>query len=182
MARKTPSVRLAVRNESRFQRLYRTDALQRLAQRICLGEKRHGNTPVILDSKAVELSLLFCEDAAIQALNRRYRHKNQPTDVLAFAQTHAGPPGRRRVGEANAKPTPTPGHPVLLGDLVISLETVAGRCGGDRAAMRREIRLLFCHGLLHLLGIHHDTAAKRRAMEAKQSKYLGEEGGRISVK
>ena len=151
---KVHTVHLAIRNTSRHKRLYRTDALKRLAERICAEEGF---------KREAELSVLFCDDALMADLNRRYRHKNHATDVLAFPQA-PGPPF-------------TPSHPshlhTLLGDLVISLETVEARCGGDRAAMREEIRLLFCHGLLHLLGIHHPTAKERRAMEAKQSHYLG---------
>jgi len=141
---------IAVRNDSQHKRLYRTDTLKRLAERVCAGEGF---------KRKAELSVLFCDDALMTDLNRRYRQENHPTDVLSFAQTEV-------------KRDAAKGQPAPLGDLVISLETVAARCGEDRAAMREEIRLLFCHGLLHLLGIHHATAKERRAMEAKQSHYL----------
>ena len=45
-------------------------------------------------------------------------------------------------------------------------------CGGDRALMRREIELLFCHGLLHLLGYDHATRDERARMQRKQAEYL----------
>jgi probable rRNA maturation factor len=61
----------------------------------------------------------------------------------------------------------------VLGDIVISLETVEKLCEGERGAMRDEIRLLFCHGLLHLLGYVHDTKAQQTEMRSKQALYLG---------
>lgn len=141
-------VRLAVQHESTRKRLYRRDVLERLAGRICAGEG--------VEAVQVEVSVLFCDDARIQALNKAYRGKNKATDVLSFEQ-EAGPvPGVR-----------------VLGDIVISLETVENRGEGSAAAMRDDIRLLFCHGMLHLLGYDHANAAGRRLMVEKQALYLG---------
>ena len=140
-------VDLDVRNESRHKRLYRTDVLKRCAQRICEGEG-------VADD--VELSVLFCDDPFIRELNREYRSIDRPTDVLSFEQEAA-----QSV------------HPRPLGDIVISLDTVHAHCAGDRALMREEVNLLFCHGLLHLLGYDHQTAEQRRKMQQKQSHYLG---------
>ncbi len=140
-------VHLDVRNESVRRGLWRRDALQRLAERICAGEG------VCED---VELSLLFCDDPFITELNHQYRNKPHATDVLAFQQ-----PGKTCHGVR------------VLGDIVISLESVERFCGGDRAAMRQEIRLLFSHGLLHLLGVTHGDAAAARRMKDKQAQYLG---------
>lgn len=140
-------VHLVVRNDSARKRLYRADELRRLAERVCAGEGVEG---------AVELSVLFCDDPFIRELNARYRKTDRPTDVLSFSQDRPAVP----VG------------PVVLGDVVISLETVEGRCDGDRAAMRDEVRLLFCHGLLHLLNYTHATARARRHMAEKQAEYL----------
>ena len=140
---------MLLRNESSRKGLYRADVLKRLARRVCDGE---GVT------QTAELSVLFCDDGAIRDLNRQYRGKNEPTDVLSFDQL-------AEVGGAAEKQ-------LVLGDIVISLETVEGRYPGDRKAMGDEVRLLFCHGLLHLLGYTHGTAAERNAMRAKQAEYL----------
>lgn len=150
------NVHLCVRNDSQRKRLYRTDALRRLAERICAGEDVETD---------IELSVLLCDDASMRELNRTYRDKDRPTDVLAFAQTPADR-GKHPAGEG----------PMVLGDIVISLETVARHCADapqTRGAMRQEVHLLFCHGLLHLLGVDHATAAAREAMNAKQARYLG---------
>ena len=81
-----------------------------------------------------EISILFCGDARMRALNRRYRHRNRSTDVLAF-----------------------PGEGAALGDIVISVPYArrqARRRGESRA---REIERLLLHGYLHLLGYDHET-------------------------
>lgn len=141
-------ITVRVINESDQKGLHRKDVLARLATRICDAE--------LTDAGDIEVSVLFCDDERIRALNQAYRDKDAPTDVLSFAQG----------------PAPVPGA-CVLGDIVISLETVAGRNGGDRAKMRDDVRLLFCHGMLHLLGYDHGTAAERREMNGKQAQYLG---------
>jgi len=141
-------VTIETRNTSGRAAGCRRDALRRLAARILAGQGMEG---------AFHVSVLFCDDGFIAGLNREYRGKRGPTDVLSFGQDDgaSGPEGR------------------VLGDIVISMDTVAARCAGDPAAMRAEVRLLFCHGLLHLLGHDHGNAAERRAMQALQARYLG---------
>ncbi len=139
---------IEVRNESTRRGLHRRDVLGRIAARVLAGEGVAGD---------VELSVLFCDDPFIADLNRRYRKKKGSTDVLSFAQEGEGAAGGVRA----------------LGDIVISLETVERFCGGDPARMRAEVRLLFCHGLLHLLGCDHaDGEGKKRMLEL-QARYLG---------
>lgn len=145
------TVTLGIRNESRVKHCYRSDALRRMAERICVAEGRSG---------AVEISLLFCDDRRIRDLNRKFRKIDRATDVLSFVQDEA--PGNTGAGLG----------PAVLGDIVISLETVAERCANATEVMRREVRLLFCHGLLHLLGYDHGTESERRIMATKQAEYL----------
>jgi probable rRNA maturation factor len=139
-------IEVDVRNESARKRLIRRDTLERIAERTCRAEGLKG---------VVELSVLFCDDPFIQELNKEYRDTNKPTDVLSFGQEGHTPPGF-----------------AALGDVVISLETVERRCAGDRQRMNKEARLLFCHGLLHLLGYDHARVEDRQRMTAKQAEYL----------
>jgi probable rRNA maturation factor len=96
-----------------------------------------------------ELSILLTGDDRIQMLNRVYRKKNRPTDVLAFAQ-HEGTFGDRASR--------------LLGDVVISIPTARRQAVERRADLTTELTALLAHGLLHLLGWDHDTPSKDRRM------------------
>lgn len=91
-------------------------------------------------SKA-ELSITFVNDEEIKTLNWQYRQKDAATNVLSFC-----------MHEGEGKEV----HPNLLGDIVISLETAereAKECGFTYEEM---IDFYLIHGLLHLLGHHHD--------------------------
>lgn len=139
-------IHLDIQNNSTVKHLYRRSDLVSLAERICAGEGLQGDA---------ELSILFCDDPFIQELNHQYRSKNEPTDVLSFQQEN--------LAYAETQ---------VLGDIVISLETVDRFCNRDRVAMRNELRLLLCHGLLHLLGHTHAQKTDRSAMLEKQAQYL----------
>jgi len=140
------SVTLYLQSESTRKRLYRRDDLTRLVERVCAGEGISGD---------VEVSVLFCDDDAMRALNKQYRGEDKATDVLSFEQDGFAAPGAR-----------------VLGDIVISLETAEERHPGNPAGQRDEVRLLFCHGLLHLLGHDHQNAAQRQHMTELQARYL----------
>ena len=79
--------------------------------------------------------MMFCGDRKIRALNRRYRRKDRPTDVLAFP------------GAANG----------FVGDIVISVPYAARQAKRRREPLSREIDRLLLHGFLHLLGYDHET-------------------------
>lgn len=139
-------VRLDILDEADASSLYDTADLQRLAEHMCTDEGLEGD---------IEISVLLCDDAAIRRLNAEYRDKDTATDVLAFEQ-----------------PASPHSGPRLLGDIVISVETVRHRCGDASESMREEIRMLLCHGLLHLLGYDHTSGTGEREMAHKQAHYL----------
>lgn len=99
-----------------------------------------------------ELSILLCDDSTIHTLNRAHRRKNKPTDVLAFAL---------REGE------PIPGAEGQLGDIVISLDTAQRQAREHDRTLWQEVSLLLAHGILHLIGYDHHTAAEERRMNAR---------------
>jgi probable rRNA maturation factor len=102
--------------------------------------------------EAGEVSILFCGDARMRALNRRYRGKDSSTDVLAFP----------------AGPGP------LLGDVVVSVPwaTRQARRRGEPAS--REMDRLLVHGFLHLLGYDHETdEGEMEALESRMRRRLG---------
>jgi probable rRNA maturation factor len=108
-----------------------------------------------------ELSIALVSDGAIQTLNRTWRKKDRPTDVLSFP--------------AGALPRGTP-KPHPLGDVVISLDTAARRAREEGAELQRELALYLAHGLLHLLGYDHRRPDETRTMARWERKLLGSAG------
>ncbi len=104
-----------------------------------------------------ELSVLLTDDDQIQELNALYRKKDKPTDVLAFAMREGSAP--RHLEE-----------PELLGDVIVSIPTARAQARRARRPALDEVTMLLAHGLLHLLGWDHDTAAKDRAMRAETAR------------
>lgn len=112
-----------------------------------------------LDCGDSELSILFTSDEHIKELNKAYRKKNKPTDVLAFSQNEGDYSG------INTN---------VLGDVVISTDTAkrqADECGHP---VEKEIFILLIHGILHLLGLDHEKSKKEALkMRSKQKELLG---------
>lgn len=105
-----------------------------------------------------ELSVLLTDDAHIHQLNREWRQQDKPTDVLAF-------PIDERAGRA-AHEASTGGRDVVLGDVVISLDTAARQARSRKRELFEEVRFLLAHGLLHLIGFDHAAPEEKRAMVA----------------
>jgi len=104
-----------------------------------------------------EVSLRLVDDAAIHGLNRAYRHKNKPTDVLAFAQ---------REGDG-----PSPDG--LRGDVVISVDTARRQAVAHGHSLAAEGDRLLVHGLLHLVGYDHERSpVEARRMQRKERALL----------
>lgn len=83
-----------------------------------------------------EVALVFAGDAFLQKLNRDYRFKDKPTDVLSF---------------------PGPDKQMGLGDIIISVETARKNAQGSGRSLDRELEILALHGFLHVLGYDHET-------------------------
>lgn len=99
-----------------------------------------------------ELSIVFCDDDFIQKLNKDYRGKSEPTDVLSFP-----------IDEENFEPEIR-----LLGDIVISTETAARQAENLKHPPMLEIVFLLIHGLLHLHGYDHIHKVARRRMRDRE--------------
>lgn len=102
--------------------------------------------------KSSELSIVLTNDEQMHELNKLYRDKDRPTDVLAFAMSE-GEFSELSIG--------------LLGDVIISVPTAARQARERGAALMDEVTMLLAHGLLHLLGWDHRTAKEDRAMRAE---------------
>jgi probable rRNA maturation factor len=96
---------------------------------------------------AYELSLRLTNNSEMQTLNHQYRHKDQPTDVLAFAALEVDCP--------TGLPSGLVDLPLYLGDIVISVETATQQARQQGHNLTTELAWLAAHGLLHLLGWDH---------------------------
>jgi probable rRNA maturation factor len=105
-----------------------------------------------LQLKDVEVSIVLTDDKRIHELNKIYRHKDRPTDVLAFAM---------REGDFGALAGG------VLGDVIVSVPTARKQADERGASVLDEVTMLVAHGVLHLLGWDHDTPAKDRRMRAE---------------
>ncbi len=99
--------------------------------------------------EAYEVAARFVDDREMRVLNRDYRGKDKPTDVLAFAH---------REGPAADL------HPDVLGDIVISVETAKQQA---KRGLHAELLHLASHGLCHLLGYDHRDDEEERVMNAR---------------
>jgi pyridoxine 5-phosphate synthase len=104
-----------------------------------------------------ELSILLVDDQEMAQLNGQYRHKQGPTNVLAFALQEAG--GIHLPEQ-------------LLGDVIISLDTAAREAAADRVTLHRRVTILLIHGLLHLLGFDHERSRGEALAMAEREKEL----------
>lgn len=111
-----------------------------------------------------EVSVVLADDPYIHELNLQYRGKDRPTDVLSFALNEGEEP--EIVADADLTPT------VLLGDIVISLETAARQAEEYNHGLEREVAYLTVHGMMHLLGYDHETEEEREEMRGEEEHVL----------
>ncbi len=110
------------------------------------------------EGRALEAAFRYTDDAVIHALNRDYRAKDKPTDVLAFAQRE-GPAGATDLG--------------VLGDVIVSVDTARRQAKRKGVAgLTHELCFLSAHGLCHLLGYDHPTAKAEKIMNARMAALL----------
>jgi len=102
-----------------------------------------------------EISLVLMDNDGIAALNRDYRSKDKPTNVLSF---------------------PTVNAPGLLGDIVLASGVIMAEAQGAGKRLEDHLTHLIIHGILHLLGYDHIDAATAEAMEAIEIQALAKLG------
>jgi len=111
------------------------------------------------DEGPAELSVVLADDALVRQLNRDYRGKDKPTNVLSFALTEAEEP------EAEDAPT-------LLGDVVLAWETVAREAAEQGKPVSDHLSHRVVHGVLHLLGYDHEVDEDAEEMEGLEIEVL----------
>ena len=107
-----------------------------------------------------EVSLVFVDNNQIQDMNRDYRSKDQPTDVLSFPQYD---------DLTNMDDYP---EELALGDIVISLERAQEQAQEFGHSLEREVCFLTAHSMFHLFGYDHDTDENRQIMRVREEAVL----------
>ncbi len=107
-----------------------------------------------------EASVVLADDDLVAGLNRDYRGRDGPTNVLTFAVAgDSGPPAAA-------------GAPVMLGDVVVAYETVAAEAAADGKGLAEHLCHMVVHGMLHLLGHDHRTDDDAARMERLETRIL----------
>jgi probable rRNA maturation factor len=102
-----------------------------------------------------ELTILLTSDERIRTLNRQYRGKDKPTNVLSF---------------------PAVAKAAYLGDMAIAYGTAAREADASGKPVLHHVLHLVVHGALHLLGYDHEAPKEAEAMESLETKILAEMG------
>lgn len=145
----SPSVRALLPESHSF-----TPALLQVISALLEQESAHlpSQTPV-------EVHFLLTDSETVQALNRTYRGRDQPTDVLSFCYLES--------------PTPLPsGTPVCLGEVVISVPTALRQAAPNGHDPTTELLMLAVHGTLHLLGYTDETEQDQQVMNRRACSIL----------
>jgi probable rRNA maturation factor len=120
------------------------DLAARVLQEAAAGEEAHG-----------AVAILFADDGAVRELNRQWRQKDKPTNVLSF---------------------PAPEGFDTLGDIALALETVLAEASEQGKSPIDHTAHLLTHGFLHLLGYDHEDDKEAEAMEDRERAILARLG------
>lgn len=137
-------------------------------QHIELVEKllQHAASTLLIEDDS-EVSITFVTNEEIHRINREYRDKDQPTDVISFALEELGEGEVQIIGE---------GIPRVLGDIIISTDRTREQAQEYGHSFERELGFLAVHGFLHLLGYDHMTEDEEKIMFGKQDEILSSFG------
>lgn len=114
-----------------------------------------------------ELAIALVSDARMRSLNRTYRRKDYPTDVLSFPAAPADGATAVRTGRS---------APRLLGDLVLAVGVAKRQARDAGHSYQTELRVLALHGLLHLVGYDHEDSGDKGQMARAEAR-LRRKGG-----
>lgn len=108
----------------------------------------------------VEVSVLYCGDGFMQDLNKQWRGKDQPTNVLSFPAAS---------GKALT-------HTPTLGDIIVSCDTVMREAKAEQKSFADHLSHMLVHGALHLVGYDHEDDEEAEDMEAREREALAKLG------
>lgn len=114
-----------------------------------------------------EVSVTFVSNERIHEINREYREKDAPTDVISFAMEELGEGEIELIGAE---------QPRVLGDIIISVPKAEEQAKEYGHSFLRELGFLSVHGFLHLLGYDHMEKADEEKMFSRQKELLEQYG------
>ena len=135
--------------------LYENNHLENYIKKVLALEKIESDRPLYL-------SLLLTNNENIQVINREYRDKDAPTDVISFAY--------HETEDFNVGPYDT------LGDIIISLERVEEQSSEYNHSFEREFYYVLTHGILHILGYDHIEEEDKKHMREREEAILSSFG------
>lgn len=106
-----------------------------------------------------QMDLVLISDRKMQNMNKEYRKKDSPTDVISFAYLEVTDYGRE------------PGD-IIVGDIFISVDTAKRQAKEKGHDLKHELAILFVHGMLHCMGFDHNTDEEEAEMEGWARKIL----------
>ena len=113
-------------------------------------------------TKSLEVSVLLTNDKCIQEMNKQFRDKDKPTNVLSFPQLSAQELANIQMMQ----------QPILLGDIAMSFETIQRESSEQNKLFMNHLAHLFVHSTLHLLGYDHIEDDEANAMEKLETNIL----------
>lgn len=126
-------------------------------------EKLYAVLKSMIDKKLIgrdgQIDLVLINDRKIRLMNKEYRKKDRPTDVISFAYLEVTEFARES-GD------------VVVGDIFISVDTAKRQAKEKGHDLKRELAILFVHGLLHCFGFDHRTDKEEAEMEKWAKKVL----------
>lgn len=119
---------------------------------------------IATSANSYEVSVVLADDIMLQQLNKQYRGKDAPTNVLSFPMEL---PDDDMVPE---------GEPMPLGDIVLSFDTLNREATDLGIETRDHFTHLLVHGMLHLIGFDHETDEDATEMESQEIDILADMG------
>ena len=113
----------------------------------------------------VEVGLVITGQERVQQLNRSYRGRDEPTDVLAFS-------AREEVDAELPSFVQPPDGMLHLGEVIIAYPQAVVQAEEHHHSVKREVAILIIHGVLHLLGYEHDKPELERQMKSREEAIL----------
>jgi probable rRNA maturation factor len=137
------------------------------AAALCRRAARQAIAACNVAGAGTELSIVLGDDALMRRLNKAWRGKDAPTNVLSFPAQELG---------GKALPAAPPGMTLPLGDVVLGFETVARETAEQGKTLGDHLAHLTVHGVLHLLGFDHEAEVEAERMEALERDVLSRLG------